>query len=98
MPKQVIYVTVGILFLGVLSLPYGYYTLLRLVAFGVFAWATFISFENKEKFLPWLFIILAIIFNPIFKVYLPKDVWIIIDIFAGIILLSTQSKLIKYED
>ncbi len=95
MPKQVIYFTVGLLFLGVLSLPYGYYMLLRLVVFGVFMWAAFTSFENSEELLPWLFILLAIVFNPIFKIYLPKEAWIVIDIFAGVILLFTQNKLIK---
>ena len=93
MPKQVIYIAVGLLFLGVFSLPYGYYMLLRLIIFGVFAWAAFLSFEQNEELLPWVFIIIAIIFNPIFKIYLPKEVWIIIDIVAGAILLLTQNKL-----
>ena len=99
MPKQVIYIAAGLLFLGVFSLPYGYYMLLRLITFGVFVWAAFLSFEQNEELLPWVFIIIAIIFNPIFKIYLPKEVWIIIDIVAGVILLATQNKLKnKYEE
>ena len=50
MPKAVIYITVGFLVLAVLPLPYGYYTLLRLIAFGVFGWTAYISFARHEKY------------------------------------------------
>jgi hypothetical protein len=38
--------------------------------FGVFAWAAYIAFERNEDILPWVFIVLAIIFNPILKILL----------------------------
>ena len=55
----------------------------------------FLSFQQNEEMLPWIFTVLAIIFNPIFKIYLPKEAWVTIDIFAGAILLFAQNKLIK---
>lgn len=73
MPKAVIYITVGFLVLAVLPLPYGYYTLLRLIVFGVFGWAAYISFARHEKILPWIFIVLALVCNPIIQVYFPKE-------------------------
>lgn len=77
------------LFLGAAQLPYGYYTILRLVACGVFAFAAFVAFERKSKVLPWVYGLLALIFNPIIKIYLPKEIWAVIDIAAGILLLVT---------
>ena len=97
MPKIVVYLIVGFLLLAVLPLPYGYYTLLRLVAFGVFAWAAYITFERGEEVLPWVFIVLALIYNPIIKVYLSKEIWTAINLLsAGLVILS-QRKFVESE-
>ena len=93
MPKQVIYLAVGFLLLGVLPLPYGYYTLLRLIACAVFAWAAYVSFENKKALLPWVFIVLALLFNPVIEVYLSKELWAAIDLGSAIFLLIVSPKL-----
>ena len=90
MPVAVIYIAVTMLFIGAAPLPYGYYMLLRLVATGVFAWAAFVSFERKNQFLPWAFGLLALLFNPIVKIHLPKELWVFIDIGAGVFLLLTK--------
>uniref|UniRef100_UPI003B5948A4 DUF6804 family protein n=1 Tax=Shewanella gaetbuli TaxID=220752 RepID=UPI003B5948A4 len=97
MPKVVLYITVGMLLVGLLPLPYGYYTLLRLVACGVFAWAAFITYERKEEVLPWLFGLLAIVFNPIIKIHFPKELWAIIDISSGLLLLFVSKKIVSNE-
>lgn len=89
MPPAVIYISAAMLFLGAAPLPYGYYMLLRLVACGVFAYATFVAFERKNKTLPWVFGFMALIFNPIIKIHFPKEVWAFVDIAAGILLLAT---------
>jgi len=47
MPVKVIYIAAGLLFAAILPLP-GYYTLLRLVATGVFAWAAVIEFQKDQ--------------------------------------------------
>lgn len=91
MPTAVIYISVAMLFLGVTPLPYGYYMLLRLVACGVFAFAAFIAFERKSKVLTWVYGFMALIFNPIIKIYFPKEVWVFIDVAAGILLLATAN-------
>lgn len=89
MPTAVVYICAAMLFLGAAQLPYGYYILLRLVACGVFAFAAFVAFERKSKVLPWIYGFLALIFNPIIKIYFPKEIWAAIDIAAGILLLAT---------
>ena len=89
MPTAVIYICVVMLFLGAAPLPYGYYMLLRLVACGVFTFAAFVSFDRKYKTLPWVYGLLALLFNPIIKVHLPKEAWVFVDIAAGLLLLAT---------
>jgi hypothetical protein len=89
MPPAVIYVASALLALGAAPLPYGYYTLLRLVACAVFAFAAYISFTRKARVLPYVFGLLAVLFNPIVKVHLPKDVWIVIDLVSAVLLLAT---------
>ena len=93
MPISVIYIASGMLFLGAAPLPYGYYMLLRIVATVVFVWAAIVGHEKKDRVLPWVFGVGAILFNPIMKIHLPKELWVAIDIAAGILLLVTQSKI-----
>ena len=63
--------------------------LLRLVACGVFAFAAFVSFDRKHKTLPWVFGLLALLFNPVIKVHLPKKACAFVDVAAAILLLAT---------
>lgn len=97
MPKAVIFITAGMLFVGALPLPYGYYMLLRFVACGVFAWAAFVTYEKNEEVLPWVFGILAIVFNPLIKIHFPKEIWAVVDFTSGLFLLLVSKKLISNE-
>ena len=72
MPTSVIYTCAALLFVGAAPLPYGYYTLLRLVAFGVLIFTAYVLFDRKYKTLAWVFGVLALLFNPIVFVHLPK--------------------------
>ncbi|GAG75103.1 unnamed protein product [marine sediment metagenome] len=49
MPVFVIYITSAMLLIAVAPLPYGYYTLLRLVVTGVFAWAGYITYKRNNN-------------------------------------------------
>ena len=95
MPIAVIYIAAGILFMGAapMHLPFGYYTVLRIVATGVFILAFLVAFNRNKPFLPWVYALLAVTFNPITKVPLSQDLWMIVDIAAGALLLITQNKI-----
>lgn len=95
MPIPVIYIAVVMLFVGAAPLPYGYYMLLRLVATGVLMWAAFVAYERKFEVVPWVYGVLAILFNPIVKIHLPKELWAAIDVGTGIFILATKSKIQK---
>lgn len=98
MPVAVIYIAAVILILGAAPLPYGYYTLLRLVATGVFIWAATVSYKRKEPVLTWVFALLAIVFNPILKIHFPKEIWAVIDVGAGLLLLAVRAKIKEPEN
>ena len=60
--------------------PYGYYTFLRwavTVAALVVAWAAFTGFQHWAG---WLFVGIALLFNPLAPVYLDRATWRPIDI------------------
>jgi hypothetical protein len=93
MPKNFIFIVAAFLFIGALPLPYGYYMLLRFIACGAFIWATYISYERNNSILPWVFAILAILFNPIIKIHFSKEIWAMIDVCSGIFLLAIKTQI-----
>ena len=72
-----------LLCLGVLSLPHGYYTLLRIIVTisAIINVYNFLEESNMEKV--YLFGFLAILFNPLIPIYLGKELWILIDLVAA---------------
>ena len=68
-------------------MPIGYYTFLRIVvclSSGIIAYGSY-SIEEKVNFGAALFGVIALIFNPIFPVYLQdKELWTTIDILSAI--------------
>ena len=87
-PKAVLLILSAMLFLAAAPLPYGYYGLLRIIATMVFAWSGVVAFKRGYGTLPWLFAVLAILFNPLMPIYLDKGVWGVIDIVSAVFLLS----------
>lgn len=76
----------ALLFLGLINLPIGYYTFLRIIV-TIGSIAVIVN-EYKEEFTFWIitFGIIAILFNPLLPIYLNnKALWIPIDIITGIL-------------
>lgn len=71
---------------------------MRLIAFGVFGWAAYISFARHEKILPWIFIVLALVYNPIIQVYFPNEIWIVINLLSVAFLVFNQRKFLEWSD
>jgi len=74
------------LLIALLNLPIGYFTFLRIL---IFAGAIWVAIDNL-KIIHWLliFILIAILFNPIIPIYLyQKYIWIPIDISCAILFL-----------
>jgi len=93
MPVTFIYFVAVLLFVGVLPLPDSYYAMLRLVACASFGFVAFVSYDRQEKNLPWFYGFLAIIFNPIVEFQFRKEVWVLVDIVAAVLLVANKEKI-----
>lgn len=87
LPFLLCVVVAAMLFLAVAPLPYGYYTLLRIVVTGTFAWGAFVAYFEQRPLMPWVFGAGAVLFNPIIPIHLNKELWMLIDSAAAIFLL-----------
>lgn len=84
--KTLLLICAGLLFIGILDLPIGYYTFLRIaVTMGSVA-VLVTEFENGWNIWIITFGLIAILFNPLIPIYLKdKSAWMPIDIIGGII-------------
>ena len=74
----------AVLLLCLAPMPYGYFTLVRTLAtvvFGLYAYRCYVA--KKEAF-TWVFVTLALLFQPFAKVGLGRTVWNIIDVIVAI--------------
>lgn len=60
--------------------PYGYYTLLRWVCCGSFAFLAFKSIAINKQGWAWILGVTAILYNPFSRIYLTRDIWSILNI------------------
>jgi len=67
--------------------PYDYYTLLRWVACGVCAYTAFQAVQIKKFGWLWIFVITALVLNPIAPLRVKRDTWAIVDAAAAVLLL-----------
>ena len=93
MPKPVIRLCAFMLVLGVLPMPYGYYTILRLAACIVFGIAAYAAKELHPVWLSWAYAFCALLFNPVIKVHFQKELWGLLDIAAAAVLIASAKKL-----
>jgi hypothetical protein len=91
MPVQVVYITALLLFLAILPLPLEFYSLLRVIAAGTFAWGAYRNFGRKLILLPLVYTLFTIVLNPIIEINLAKEFWIPIYLAAAAVLLATKN-------
>ena len=83
MDKKFIYGAAALICLvAILPLPYGFYTFVRLAVTAASVLAA-IQLKNKENFLWVVFAGVALLFNPLFPVYLDRDIWFFIDLIVS---------------
>jgi hypothetical protein len=89
-------VSILLLLLAVIDLPYDYYTLLRFVICPVAAYGAYIGSKAKKTFWLWSLGACALLFNPIAKVHLGRETWSYLNliaaglIFASLFAISTK--------
>ena len=73
----------SLLFICLLDMPYGYFQLVRfagLIGFTTFAYHSHKNNRTNEMI---IYCILALLFQPFFKVALGRELWNIVDVVVG---------------
>jgi hypothetical protein len=65
-------------------LHYGYYQAVRFCALLCFALLAYFSFQNKQNTAAIIYIGLAILFQPIFKIALGRNIWNVVDVLVAV--------------
>lgn len=73
-----------LLFLCLLDMPYGYYQLVRFLSMAGFVYFGYREFEKTNQIMGFVYIGLAVLFQPIIKIALGRDIWNIVDVIVGI--------------
>jgi len=87
MGKNIKIILALLFFICLIDMPYGYYQLVRfagLVGFSVLAYQANVEQSKIEMI---IYICLAVLFQPIFKIALGRDLWNVVDVIIGIGLL-----------
>lgn len=81
------------LIVAMLPLPYAYYQVLRLVVCIASGQSAYQAHEKKNTTWVWLLGINAVIYNPITPFYLGREIWILVNVISIILILISFSKL-----
>jgi hypothetical protein len=73
-----------LLLICLLDMPYGYYQLVRFVAMAGFAYLAFMANESGRQTEMFIYIALAVLFQPIFKIALGREVWNVVDVVVAV--------------
>lgn len=93
MISKIIKVCLAILFfLCLLNMPYGFYELVRFLAMVGFAFLAFQANQQNNTTETFIYVALALLFQPFFKIALGRALWNLVDVLVGIGLLLTIFK------
>ncbi|TDE05828.1 DUF6804 family protein [Flavobacterium sandaracinum] len=73
-----------LLLLCLLNMPYGFYQFVRFAAMVGFAYLAYSANEHNNKNELFIYISLAILFQPFFKIAFGRMIWNIVDVIVGI--------------
>lgn len=75
-------------------MPYGYYQIVRFVAMTGFTFLAYCHFKSDEGGLSYTFAILALLFQPFFKIALGRNIQNVVDVLVatGLIILLFMSR------
>ncbi len=78
-----------LLLFAIFNHPYSYYELLRVVVFITSGTGLYFSKKSENNNWAIVFLIIAIVFNPIIPFHFNKGIWSVIDISTSIIIVSS---------
>ena len=83
------------LFAGVGSWPYWYYTALRIVVSSVSIYGIILACYRQKKLLLPPLVVVAVLFNPFFPLSLSRKLWFVIDVVCGVFFIFSSLVLRK---
>jgi uncharacterized membrane protein YhdT len=87
MEKAIKIILAILFFLCLFDMPYGFFQLVRFCAMMGFVLLAYLSNKNGSQMEVFIWIGLAILFQPLFKIGLGRQVWNIVDVIVGLALL-----------
>ena len=76
-----------ILILCLFDMPYGYYQFIRFSAMIGFAYLAFLANNQNNRNSVFIYVGLALLFQPLVKIALGRTIWNIVDVIVGICLI-----------
>ena len=87
MKKQIYLLLSAMLLLCLAPMPYGYFMLARFVMTVACGWLAYQYYQGQKTVGSWVFGILALLFQPMYKIALGRTVWNIVDVIVAIFLI-----------
>lgn len=89
MDKLVKVILAVLFFLCLLDMPYGYYQLVRFIGLIGFAILAYQAFQEKNQPAIFIYVLLAILFQPFVKIALGRELWNVIDVIVSVFLIGS---------
>ncbi len=89
MDKIIKLILVVILLGCLLKMPYSYYQFVRTIGLVGFSYLAYIEYTKKNNILVLLYVGLAILFQPVEKIILGRELWNIVDVIVAVWLIAT---------
>ena len=87
MKKQLYLFLAAMLLLCLAPMPYGYFMLVRFVMTVAFGWMAYQYYMRQKSVAMWVFVTLALLFQPIYKIALGRTIWNIVDVIVAVFLI-----------
>jgi len=98
MDKAVKIILAILFFICLAELPYGFYQFVRFAALVGFTILAYQANEKENKTEMIIYICLAILFQPLIKISLGREIWNVVDVIVGLALLVSIFIKPKSED
>ncbi len=90
------FLVAGLSVIALAPLPYGFYMFLKIAVSACAGMTAYLKFHTGQRgVLVWIFVALAILFNPIVPVHLTKEIWMFFNIVSASLFFFQGYKLIK---
>ena len=86
--KQIYLILAALMLLCLAPMPYGYFQLVRFVAMVAFGMMAYRYYVNDKAVATTVFCVLALLFQPIYKIALGRAIWNVVDVLVAVLLIG----------